>query len=209
MIKNLFIAIILSLMLIFAFFTYIFENKITYASVGVGQCREPICGNQPSEMPRSCPQGQMTWPKTGACVLSDCEKQGFTLSRDAFGNCVPKGGPCEETGYIRDSKGNCIPNVETQSDNKNTNSKENNRDPLSKFFDNINFAKEIWDSYYPGKGYGPTSVTFSPDGTVTECVNKYGNTECGTYQGSYYGLPSPSKTTTCNYNEGAKRWDCK
>lgn len=197
-------SLLISLLFLSSSGLFLFEDIITHATEGIGQCREPLCDEEQQVEPKPCPQGQMTWPKTGNCVVSDCQKEGFTLSRDAFGNCVPKQSACEDAGYIRDSSGICRPSIQTSQNEDNS-----AKDPLTKFFNDINFAKEIWDSHYPGKGYGPTSVTFSSDGTVTECINKYGNIECGTYKGSNYELPTPSITTECIYNENNKRWDCK
>lgn len=197
-------------LLLFLIFSGYFEVKVVHTLEGIGQCRktyDPTCNEKPEAKPTPCPQGQMTWPKTGGGVPSDCEKEGFTMARDAYGNCAPKKGPCEDTGYVRDDKGNCIPTVKTQPDNNKDNN--NKEDPVTKYLNDLNGIKQIWDSYYPEKGYGPIGVTFSSDGTVTVYVNKYGNIDSGTFQGSDLGLPAPSKNTDCTYNESTKTWDCK
>lgn len=83
------------------------------------------------------------------------------MVRDGQGNCVPKTVPCEELGYTRNERGVCVPKAPREaSRGPGQPGKDCSNDPaVEDFLKDVKKANDIWNAYYPGKGYGATEIT--------------------------------------------------
>jgi hypothetical protein len=134
-----------------------------------GACMPDPCAGRP---------GVMHWPTNNRCVPESCDQPdtGRNLVRDAQGNCVPRTGSCDEPGARRNPNGVCVPSPgrasgpEAGRPGGSAGATDWSKNPVVKdFLEDCDMARKIWDTYYPGKGYGPYQVEYPPSGGTSVC----------------------------------------
>lgn len=171
---------------------------------GAGMCRDvEKCG---------CPEGLMYWPPSKSCVPDSCDKEGFKMVRDRQGKCVPKTAPCEEVGYIRNERGVCVPKPPREAGGSpGQPGKDWSKDPdVEPHLKDARKANDIWNGYYPGKGYGVTDIRFSRSG-VRFGTNRPKDGPQRTEEFPVEPNPvSPDSTSSvnCTYDFRTESWTC-